>query len=101
MSLHPAAQGGPAVPAPAPGGIWGGEELERRGKPSPYSEKGGVGRGVNQLWRQAGTGRGAKKWAGLGAPKDLSLEKFVSPPLTLTLFLGSSFLRFAFREGRN
>lgn len=49
----------------------------------------------------AGTGRGAKKRAGLGAPKDPSLEKFVSPPLTLTLFLGSSFLCFAFREGRN
>lgn len=37
--------------------------------------------------------------AGLGTPKDLSLKKFASPPLTLTLFLGLSFFPFPFREG--
>lgn len=52
MSLQSAAQGGPAVPAPAPWRHLGGEELERRGKPSTYSEKGGAGRGVNRLWRR-------------------------------------------------
>lgn len=32
-------------------------------------------------------------------PQDLSLKKSASPPLTLTLFLGPSFLPFPFRAG--
>lgn len=75
-----------------------GEGLERSGQASPDLVKGGGGRGGG-LWRLGGDGSGAKKQAGLGTPKDLSLKKLVSPPLTLTLFLGPSFLPFPFREG--
>lgn len=102
MGLHPAAQSGPAGactgPQKAHGERSGGEGLARSGQPSRTWRRAEGGRGGG-LWRPGGVGSGAKKQAGLGTPKDLSLKKFVSPPLTLTLFLGPSFPPFPFREG--